>query len=632
MPKQYLEIDSSYRNRNLHPNPASFNILTNLYNTESTRLNAVDPVCDSSSIVSWQANNFEITTSSSAKKGLKLISVTKNISSTDYATSGAYFLTLTSLISTDATGNGVLQPSKNYYYGATVQVDSPSQSSRILSYEYLGFNNCIIKTKTPLVVTSTSVVTIVEPSIAGEIFVPNGPHSSSFINFFLYSKTTNKFLTIFSHDFDRSTIQVRVTDTSFSSTEYDLLEIRKTEPKIFNEQMDYLTSTTITASINNLSFPFKAGVNISNLQVGDFLEKSNTTLTGAATYLSSNQVTLDSVGSTEPDSYIGGVLRLIMNKTTSPAKYASEDRIITAYTSGRVVTVSLDFINDPNSFTTLSYIIFLPTEARRITNIVNETFTVNAISGNTISIINNTNASIESGFYKDFYIEESGFYGYITDHTVVKTSIVLTNTLTVNTEFASTLAFNDTIQIHSCKLKTPFSSALFTKITPTIDSFSVLGFSRDNRVFMRGGTDHSRTVVDEFDITLTNLILPNRPLKCSKGGYITEYPYVYVRFTNPAIYKPNYFLSNSKHTEGINFRVPITNFVDDQTTDFVLLVSGDMTYTTMFTFSEDLEFQVTLPDGSIFETIDSDSFSPSSPNSNLQISAFFELRKTNIPM
>ena len=147
---------------------------------------------------------------------------------------------------------------------------------------------------------------------------------------------------------------------------------------------------------------------------------------------------------------------------------------------------------------------------------------------------------------------------------------------------------------------------------------------------MKGGTDHLRTVVDEFDITLTNLILPNRPLKCSKGGFITEYPYVYVRFSNPAIYKPNYFLSNSNHTEGVNFRVPITNFVDDQTTDFVTLISGDMTYNTMFTFSENIEFEVTLPDGSIFETIDADFLSPLSPNSNLQISAFFELNKVNM--
>ena len=159
------------------------------------------------------------------------------------------------------------------------------------------------------------------------------------------------------------------------------------------------------------------------------------------------------------------------------------------------------------------------------------------------------------------------------------------------------------------------------------DSFSVLGFSRDNRVFMKGGTDQTRTVVDEFEITLVNLALPNRPLKSSKGGFITEYPFVYVRFTNPAIFKPNYFFSNSPHTEGVTFRVPITNFVSDETTDFVTLVTRDMTYTTVFTFLEDLQFEVTLPDGSIFETIDSDFFSPRSPNTNLQISAFFEIKK-----
>lgn len=705
MPKQYLEIDSSYRNRNLHPNPASFNILTNLYNTKSTGMNAVDPVCDSASIVSWERVNFIMTSTNpqTAAKAIKLKSTSKSISSVNYAVSGSNFLVLQTLDDTNS-----LQPFKNYYYGATIQVDSPVQSSRILSYEYIGQNTCVVKTTSHLTITSTSFITLVDPSGEGEIFVPQGPHNSSFVNFFLCNRSPHTYAIIDSYDLDRSTIKPQLYNAFPSSDGHDFLEIRKSKPKLLNQPMNYLTSSTITASISSLSFPFEQGLDISSFQVGDFIEKLNTSLSGTVTYITgavtavftgsitsttltvtafasglisigndvsgstvlagtsitgfltgtggtgtytvsitqtvlstamtgksvvSNQLKLVN-GSSEPNSYIGGTLRLFMSDALSPSNARSEDRTIISYTSGKVITLENDFFNNIGSFPTLTYMIFLPTEARRITKIVNQTFTVNEISGNTISIKENANASIESDFYKDFYISRNNgipIYGYITQHTVVKTSLVLVNKLTVNPEFMAGLFVGDAIQINSCLLKTPYSGALFTKMIMNIDFFSVLGFSRDNRVFMRGGNDLLRNVVDEFEITLTNLILPNRPLKCSKGGFITEYPYVYVRFINPAIFKPNYFLSNSYNTEGINFRVPITNFVDNQTTDFVTLISGNITYTTMFTFSEDLEFEVTLPDGSIFETIDSDYLSPLAPNSNLQISAFFELNQINKP-
>ena len=913
MPKQYLEIDSTYRNRNLFPNPASFTIQTNLYNTETTRLNAVDPVCDDASIVSYEIKELNF-------QNIELVPLTNK--------SGEMLI-----LDLKAGGNGSLQPTKNYYYGATIRVDVPAQSSRVLSYEYQQDNRCIIKPETRLVVTSTSNITIISPTNnVNEFFIPNGPHSVYFVGHLLHLRPSNFFIPIVSHDIERSVVKIILDDSFMSSfiiTPPRFGEIRKKQPMISEQQMDYLNLNPITASISATSFPFKKLLDISNVQVGDFVERLyTTTFTGDALINNARQIQLDSIASDLQNAYVGGILRLIAN--SGPNEF-SEDKIIVDYTSAKVVTIESDIVFFlTNGITSCKYKIFQPTESKRITKIINETLNaddvINPGGGNpqTIDIINNSNASIESGFYKDFYITNAASqYGYIIDHKVIKTSQVLINTLTVNPEF--TINTNDTIQIHSCKLGSPFKASPFAKskefnynalftlnghtddvlcvafnhdgtkiasgssdfdvkiwdvatealdftlvhtagvtsvafnhdgtkiasgssdfdviiwdvATQTLDytltghtgdvnsvafnhdgtkiasgssdfdviiwddatqlldftltghtdivfsvafnhdgtrivsgsrdntviiwdastgtilnaltnhtddvnsvafnhdgtkiasgsrdntvkiwnvaplqllftltghtepvtsvafnhdgtriasgsnsgdlkigdvlngifiatfegedslfsvdfnhdgtrialgsegnevqvldatpsdvfnSFSIIKFTRDNRVFMRGGTDHTRTVIDEFEITLTNLILPNRPLKCSKGGYITEYPYVYVRFSNPAIFKPNYFLSNSPHTEGVTFRVPITNFVDDQTTDFVTLVAGDMTYTTMFTFSEDIHFEVTLPDGSIFETIETDFFSPLSSNTNLQISAFFEIRKLN---
>ena len=965
MPKQYLEIDSSYRDRNLYPNPASFMIQTNLYNTKTTSLNAVDPVCDDVLLVSWRLNNFSDYPFILPSSGIFLQSAEGEIF--DFITNDIIELGFSGnnvLVLKDINFGGVLHLTSNYYYGATIHIDD--QSSPILAYEYLGNNRCIVKTKTTLAVSNESIIVISDPTGGFTfenyyfskkslyIFVPNGPYNSTFVDFLLYNRTTDEYYNINQPIASNNIILIQQ-DATQPFGFFDQLEIRGKKPKAINKEMEYLDTTAIIANISSLSFPFKDELDISNFKVGDFIELSGSMLISGLAIIDenggeNNQVRLDLGASVTHDAYVGATIRLFMNIIGE--SITSEDRTIISYNGiTRTVTVSSGYNNNIVLGAYHLYKIYLPIQSKRITKIVDESFTVSDIDidGNTISIINNSNASIESGFYKDFYIKRLGqpdIYGYITDHSVIKTSIVLTNTLTVAWTAPPAIDVENELYIHSCKINPSFDRAIllkydtivtlegvqhtdnvnsvsfnldksrivsgsndgtikiwnaitgdlihtitlalqvvnsvafnpdgsqivagsgdgtintwdaitgvfiqtlvghiasvnsvsfnpegsrivsgsddgfikiwdavtggliydFATLGPVIsvnsvafnpdgsqivagsgdgtintwdaitgdfiqtlvghiasvnsvafnpqgsrivsgsddgtikiwdanfprdliqtievsnplspvtsvgfnadtlgrplivsgsydgfikiwkqmidpilffetpeeyeiafeynyelpvlsvaldlgnlypqqkvvfggvtspvtspvnlwyfdkpkDSFSVLGFSRDNRVFLKGGTDHTRTEIDEFEITLVNLTLPNRPLKCSKGGYITEYPYVYVRFSNPAVFKPNYFLSNSPHTEGVTFRVPITNFVDDQTTDFVTLVAGNMTYTTVFTFSEDIEFQVTLPDGSIFETIDSDLFSPSGPNANLQISAFFEIKK-----
>ena len=879
MPKQYLEIDSSYRDRNLYPNPASFMIQTNLYNTKTTSLNAVDPVCDDVLLVSWRLNNFSDYPFILPSSGIFLQSAEGEIF--DFITNDIIELGFSGnnvLVLKDINFGGVLHLTSNYYYGATIHIDD--QSSPILAYEYLGNNRCIVKTKTTLAVSNESIIVISDPTGGFTfenyyfskkslyIFVPNGPYNSTFVDFLLYNRTTDEYYNINQPIASNNIILIQQ-DATQPFGFFDQLEIRGKKPKAINKEMEYLDTTAIIANISSLSFPFKDELDISNFKVGDFIELSGSMLISGLAIIDenggeNNQVRLDLGASVTHDAYVGATIRLFMNIIGE--SITSEDRTIISYNGiTRTVTVSSGYNNNIVLGAYHLYKIYLPIQSKRITKIVDESFTVSDIDidGNTISIINNSNASIESGFYKDFYIKRLGqpdIYGYITDHSVIKTSIVLTNTLTVAWTAPPAIDVENELYIHSCKINPSFDRAILLKydtivtlegvqhtdnvnsvsfnldksrivsgsndgtikiwnaitgdlihtitlalqvvnsvafnpdgsqivagsgdgtintwdaitgdfiqtlvghiasvnsvafnpqgsrivsgsddgtikiwdanfprdliqtievsnplspvtsvgfnadtlgrplivsgsydgfikiwkqmIDPILffetpeeyeiafeynyelpvlsvaldlgnlypqqkvvfggvtspvtspvnlwyfdkpkDSFSVLGFSRDNRVFLKGGTDHTRTEIDEFEITLVNLTLPNRPLKCSKGGYITEYPYVYVRFSNPAVFKPNYFLSNSPHTEGVTFRVPITNFVDDQTTDFVTLVAGNMTYTTVFTFSEDIEFQVTLPDGSIFETIDSDLFSPSGPNANLQISAFFEIKK-----
>ena len=136
----------------------------------------------------------------------------------------------------------------------------------------------------------------------------------------------------------------------------------------------------------------------------------------------------------------------------------------------------------------------------------------------------------------------------------------------------------------------------------------------------------------KYMVSLIHLILPNRPLKNGKGGYITQYPYVYVRFQNTSgqgsIQTNDSFYSNNQNAEGKTFRVLISNTVDDTITNFVTLAAGDILQTQTFSLDENIDFSVFLPDGSLFETVDQETPRPDIPNRDIQISALFSL--TNI--
>ena len=184
--------------------------------------------------------------------------------------------------------------------------------------------------------------------------------------------------------------------------------------------------------------------------------------------------------------------------------------------------------------------------------------------------------------------------------------------------------------IKSATLKTPFQRNPYAaySVDTKINIFNILRHVEDNHQYLI----LPQTMTEKkFKISLVNLSLPNKLLKCSKGGYITEYPYVYVKFRtteNSNKGSNGWFYSQNPKYEQKDFRVIIDNTVDDTTTSHVTLRSSDMTYDDFYLkVSDTIFFGVFMPDGSRFETIDDDLESPYRPNPTLQISALFSLEE-----
>ena len=127
-----------------------------------------------------------------------------------------------------------------------------------------------------------------------------------------------------------------------------------------------------------------------------------------------------------------------------------------------------------------------------------------------------------------------------------------------------------------------------------------------------------------YRITLPNLILPNQPISHPNGGTITNYPYVYVVFTNTMNRTNSLINSNNPNSRSVTFRCPIEDNENFEFATFLKLRS-EMINVILYDPTNDLLFEVYLPDGTLFKTLTVDRTSPNRPDPLLQISCLVSL-------
>lgn len=166
-------------------------------------------------------------------------------------------------------------------------------------------------------------------------------------------------------------------------------------------------------------------------------------------------------------------------------------------------------------------------------------------------------------------------------------------------------------------------------LTPGTNAFQILPFSYDNAVnFNYTGSMTSLTQPCAYDIKLNSLSLPNVLLSC--GGFIYNYPYVYIEIENISSSSNssyNVMYSNNPNATKAIFKVPITNFTQPEQYQFLNYNGNDMTQTLVIKPNSDMHFVIKLPNGKIFNPTDEVFNVGQPPNSLLQLNAVFSFEK-----
>ncbi|NBR25976.1 MAG: hypothetical protein EBU08_19780 [Micrococcales bacterium] len=228
-----------------------------------------------------------------------------------------------------------------------------------------------------------------------------------------------------------------------------------------------------------------------------------------------------------------------------------------------------------------------------ITSSYVNTLPVNAPSTTQLNI----GAAIGSQLTKEFLI---GKYVYLQPEVTVLPYLTkifpqLTNTLTgANTTYQWSI-------ISDYNPSTYIITVLKSFVIPPLagTKYEILNFSYDNSQSLQyAGTDIFNNPRCST-VSLVNCIVPNFiPLSVKNGGYITDYPYIFIALYtegNRSYNQP--IMSMSPVSDRALFVVPISPNTDINSTKFVTLNGGITSQTVYFKHNDSFRFEMYLPDG-----------------------------------
>ena len=282
-PAEYIELDSTYRDRNQFPDAGSFEVQLSSSGVQTDPLAMKDPVSKQANILMgdtlnpWylyvhNQNQLPVIYSTSASittlrgevstpalsttRNTVMLEVKINDLSSGEQTFTVYPTTSDTLLEMDGAYIGCIFSEQNPYI---TEVDAASQNrARILSYTYLGHQQGRITLDSPLVVDTTksffiqstsigNVADSVTPSVTGEIFVPFGSDASNtYVGMFLINETREEWRRIIEYNGGVHVAMLNISGSLTSSSGpinlwqvWDRVSIRAEAPQSFgNVQLD----------------------------------------------------------------------------------------------------------------------------------------------------------------------------------------------------------------------------------------------------------------------------------------------------------------------------------------------------------------------------------------------------------
>jgi hypothetical protein len=268
---RYIEIDSTYRNRNKWPNPAEFEVVV-AQSGRKDKMNADDPVSDSAPINNfyWKSNIF----GKDPPPDAFIMTTVQDFSTvTDWTGAGDNKTLI--LIRSTATDN--FQTIENYYTGAIAFNTNTSQVSRIVSYVYLGNDRAQITVEGFTGTVIGNVIRIIDPSDIttfqndgyGLIFVPNGrTGSNAYPGYILYNSSTHTYGNILGYNAVTRLLKVDITGLTWNLGANQVFSIHKKPPisgDLNNSQGDRMVLSLPTSFTNEQNTYFNSYISLFQL-------------------------------------------------------------------------------------------------------------------------------------------------------------------------------------------------------------------------------------------------------------------------------------------------------------------------------------------------------------------------------
>jgi len=276
---RYLEIDSTFRNRNEWPLPGKFEIPISQTGSKN-KSNALDPVSDSVPLQVWTSNNFTI------GGGPSLIGTILYTSAGPPTAPSIKYSSDLSTITIQCT-EGTMQQIYNYYYDCVITVTTVNVVRRINELVYLytsgGFDVGQVTLSSPF--PSTVIIgagfSITDPTYLDApsylnpyIFVPFGRiQRDAYNNLILYNETQKQYRPINAYNETVSMLSLNTSGSITASestgpvtgwTATDNYSIRIQPPYLPNSSfvtvMSGSTESTLLISVNSSALPLSGGL------------------------------------------------------------------------------------------------------------------------------------------------------------------------------------------------------------------------------------------------------------------------------------------------------------------------------------------------------------------------------------
>lgn len=566
-PLNFIEVDSSYRDRQLWPNPAEFDVILEQTGSKDA-LTALDPVSDSSPREYWNSSFNSL----SANNEITDITIVQ----TDPNNLGDNTIVLITINNTSGYG---FRAEADFYDGAVLSCTASGNliRRRILTYTYIGISGTTqyavvtLNNSLPDNTSFSANCTIGNPSpstqIVGnpQIFIPFGENTENYyINSYVRNINTGEYTTVIYYDpITHLAILNETTVTNWSTS-----------------SLNFVISDQLPSVYSSFNYVGTGGTG------------PNYTVLYGGTGINNVYYGLSNLVPSTPSTYIGSFLRVLCATGNLPTHTTSNLAPTGAYGQMERIT---NFITLQSAF---------------IGSVGNgNVFTLDSRAVPTDNYYINSYLSLNNGTVNA---------NLITSYTGA------TRTGTVYTNFSSPPS-GQSIYIQTITLQAPFT------VQPDARSmYEILPFTNDNfnPLSYNGSTDSSQQAVC-YEVELRNLVLPNIVLNVGDGGRVAFYPYVYVELTpkdNPP-YEPIW--SNNPNAKKMMFRLVVSDTNAPTVTPFVRLRSDGMIQTIKFKPNTNFHFSVRIPSGEVFSTNAIENYSPLEPNPLIQVSAMFSIKRVS---